>query len=212
MAREQGSRRLTRAAEVAAIVVAIITVLTYLGIKLSSSGSSPTPTKSSNGPSSQPALPIAAGCSSPAEFLDQQPFQGGGPSSKGLVNVDGQYFPHGLEYNLAGTTSSNAAQSIYHLGGCFKTFRALIGFDPNQVQGFSGGAEFQVVADGTVVSSNQFMRGSPICEVSVSIQGVNSLELDTWFVGVEPLYATWGDVRVFQNHDVSGASTFPPCS
>ena len=161
---------------------------------------------------SNPAAPASSKCSSQAEFLDQQPFQSGNPpSARGLVNVDGQYFSHGLQYYLAGTTSSNPGQSIYDLGGCFNTFRAVIGFDANQVQGFSGGAQFQVVADGSVVFSDQFSRGGPICEVSVSIQGVSSLELNTWFVGVEPLYATWGDVRVFKNQDIHGTRTFPLC-
>jgi NPCBM/NEW2 domain len=134
------------------------------------------------------------------------------PTEKGLVNVDGQNFPHGLEYDLLGNTPTNPAQTSYDLGGCFDTFRAVIGFDSGQEPGFSGGAQFQVVADGSVVFSEQLTRGAPICEVSVSVSGVSSLELNTWFLPVEPLYASWGEARVFKNKDVSGVGTFPACS
>jgi len=193
------------------VAAAVVTVLTYLGLK---PGSSPSPPagKTTSSVASTSTSTSTEGPAAATTYVDElQQTASSNEVTLGAANVGGRRLGHGVTINSLSGTAESPNGATFALPGQFTAFRAVVGVDPGSAPGFSGSVGIDVSTGTRRLVSTVVSRGSPPCSIDVSITGAQTLTLAAYLESGEPLAAAFGDPRVLAGADFAGMPSAPPC-
>jgi NPCBM/NEW2 domain len=174
------------------LAAAVVTVLTYLGLK-------PSPTPPTPEPRPPNTTPESPKTTTYVDLLQRS--SGGNEVSVGAANVRGTKASHGVSIDTTGCTDGPAC-ATFVLPGEFSTLRAVVGIDSSSENGFdSGSMRVKIYTGERVALTTTVSSGSPACSIDVPLEGAREIGFSAYLASGEPMIVAFGDARVVSGKD-----------
>lgn len=180
------------------LAAAVVTVLTYLGLKPSPAPPTPdTGHRHTSTTRTQPPEPPDS-----TTYVDLlQRTDGGNEVSVGAADIRGMKASHGVSIDTRGCTDGLAC-ATFVLPGEFSTLRAVVGIDSSSENGFdSGSMGVKIYTGERVALTTTVSSGSPTCSIDVPLEGAREIGFSAYLTSGLPMTVVFSDARVVSGKD-----------